>query len=654
MKKKVMPIFARAVMLLLVAVFSAATAWGQTYESTEGTDGEDGEGYENLFDDDTSSKWCVAGFNGMAYVEFFTNVPITPKGYVLTTGDDNSIYPGRNPKSWTIKAKANASDEWTVLTQVTNDWKMQDENEEHYYFYFPNTTAYQFFRFEISAVQHGSVMQLSEFSFLDYANSSDLGTATVQGASRYIYNGSPINLGKSLIDVNGNVIPEDKYTLVIFNEDDDEVSADNVTELGDYKMFFTPTSGSDYSGQLEFHFSVRLWQGDGGYCGNPDKNNGENVFYDMVTVGGKKTLYIKKNPNVPSTSDFSMRDYDCIEDDEDAVFAPWINADRQETNYGDDEDPFYWFECYLLSCDVESVVIESGVTSIGAAAFYSCLSLTSVTIPASVTSIGNAAFSYSGLTSLNIADGVTSIGDGAFSECPSLTSVTIPASVTSIGVWAFSYCYNLATITLNSNPFIGDNAFNGIKDGATVTMNLPANLADGAKWTTFYNQNYGFQADVNTKVFKVELSGTTLTMHEVDSKIVDYNTAVVLKTTGDGNPVMTLTTSDSNDSQTNNLNGVADLEGLETDGTFYVLGNGTKGVGFYKLASGKKVGLGKAYLSYSGGGAREFFSLDETTGIEDINRETITNNRYYDMQGRRVENPTNGIYIVNGKKVVIK
>ena len=631
MKKKVMPVFARAVMLLLVAVFSAATAWGQTYESTEGTEGEDGEGYVNLFDDDTSTKWCVAGFNGMAYVEFQTDNPITPQGYVLTTGDDNSTYPGRNPKSWTIKAKANASDEWTVLTQVTNDWKMQDEDKEPYYFYFPNTTAYQFFRFEISAVQHGSVMQLSEFSFLDYANSYDLGTATVQGASRYIYNGSPINLGKSLIDVNGNVIPEDKYTLVIKNENDDEVSADNVTEQGDYKMFFTPTSGSGYSGNLEFHFSVRIWQGDGGYCGNPDKNNGENVFYDKVTVGGKKTLYIKKNPNVPSTSDFSMGDYNDNEDDEDAVFAPWINADRQETNYGDDEDPLYFFECYLLSCDVESVVIESGVTSIGAAAFYSC----------------------SGLTSLNIADGVTSIGDAAFSECSNLATITIPASVTSIGVWAFSYCYGLATITLNSNPFIGDNAF---PDGATVTMNLPANLADDAKWTTFYNMNYAFEADANTQVFKVELNGTELTMHEVEDKIVNGGLPVVLKTKGAGNPnpVMTLTTSDSNDSQTNNLNGVADLEGLETDGTFYVLGNGTKGVGFYKLASGKKVGLGKAYLSYSGGGAREFFGLEETTGIEDINRETITNNRYYDLQGRRVENPTNGIYIVNGKKVVIK
>ena len=44
----------------------------------------------------------------------------------------------------------------------------------------------------------------------------------------------------------------------------------------------------------------------------------------------------------------------------------------------------------------------------------------------------------------------------------------------------------------------------------------------------------------------------------------------------------------------------------------------------------------------------------ETTGIADVNRETITNNRYYDLQGRRVMQPAKGLYINNGKKVMIK
>ena len=53
--------------------------------------------------------------------------------------------------------------------------------------------------------------------------------------------------------------------------------------------------------------------------------------------------------------------------------------------------------------------------------------------------------------------------------------------------------------------------------------------------------------------------------------------------------------------------------------------------------------------------ARIGFSFDEATGIRDNNRETITNNRYYDLQGRSVGTPARkGLYINNGKKVVVK
>ena len=47
-------------------------------------------------------------------------------------------------------------------------------------------------------------------------------------------------------------------------------------------------------------------------------------------------------------------------------------------------------------------------------------------------------------------------------------------------------------------------------------------------------------------------------------------------------------------------------------------------------------------------------SIEEATGIANMNRETITNNQYYTLDGRLVENPSAGVYIVNGKKVVIK
>ena len=45
---------------------------------------------------------------------------------------------------------------------------------------------------------------------------------------------------------------------------------------------------------------------------------------------------------------------------------------------------------------------------------------------------------------------------------------------------------------------------------------------------------------------------------------------------------------------------------------------------------------------------------EETTGI-DNSQTTIGNSQVvYDLQGRRVDNPTKGVYIVNGKKVILK
>ncbi len=255
-----------------------------------------------------------------------------------------------------------------------------------------------------------------------------------------------------------------------------------------------------------------------------------------------------------------------------------------------------------------------------------------------------------------------------------ITRVVVGDGVTSICDGAFAGCASLAMVTLNSNPFIGEGAFKDIKDDATVTMNLKANLADGAYWTTFYNENYAFQADANTQVFKVTLSGTALTMHEVEDKIVDGGKPVVLKTTDD-HLVMTLTTSASTNEDGDDLRGVSAPEGQTTDGTMFVLNyTAANGVGFYKLAAGKSLGVGKAYLTYSGSLAREFFSFDESTSVD---HSTLTidhsSEAIYDLQGRRMERSMfnvqrsmlqKGLYIVrsaegrlqgkNGKKVVIK
>lgn len=85
-------------------------------------------------------------------------------------------------------------------------------------------------------------------------------------------------------------------------------------------------------------------------------------------------------------------------------------------------------------------------------------------------------------------------------------------------------------------------------------------------------------------------------------------------------------------------------------------------IGFYKLNSAvTSVPGNKAFLVLTSteAQAKSFvlsFDDGETTGIETINVEknAAEDGVYYDLQGHRVEHPTRGIYILNGKKVVVK
>ena len=105
--------------------------------------------------------------------------------------------------------------------------------------------------------------------------------------------------------------------------------------------------------------------------------------------------------------------------------------------------------------DIKTVVIQSGVTSIGSQAFLQCGNLTTVIIPETVKSIKRQAFdNCSDLTSITLPEGLESIGEKAFNYCIRLTSITIPKSVTRISRCAFRDWESSQTIYIKNKKSV--------------------------------------------------------------------------------------------------------------------------------------------------------------------------------------------------------
>ena len=123
---------------------------------------------------------------------------------------------------------------------------------------------------------------------------------------------------------------------------------------------------------------------------------------------------------------------------------------------------------------------------------WSGLQITSVIINSGVTTIGNRAFvNCSGMASVTISNSVTSIGMSAFFNCTSLTSIEIPNSVTSIESYAFDSCTGLKSITCLAvtPPTMGEGVFYEL-DCSTINLMVPAESVEDYKnadqWKDFF------------------------------------------------------------------------------------------------------------------------------------------------------------------------
>lgn len=178
-----------------------------------------------------------------------------------------------------------------------------------------------------------------------------------------------------------------------------------------------------------------------------------------------------------------------LTEDNNGDYTLMISGTGAMTDYSAKGDaPWFW-----ANKQIRRIVIEDGVTTIGAHTFQACDRFHTIAIPASVTSIGNAAFqSCTSLETIDLsnANNLESIGEDAFHYCYNLAEISIPDSVKAIGANAFFDCHALKNVTISTSSkmeTIGTAAFAYCSMLKSIT--IPAGVKEIAEIT--------FSADIN-------------------------------------------------------------------------------------------------------------------------------------------------------------
>ena len=217
-----------------------------------------------------------------------------------------------------------------------------------------------------------------------------------------------------------------------------------------------------------------------------------------------------------------------------------------------------------------------------------------------------------------------------------------------------------ADISNTSNSYSSSSNRPSVKFWKNITIN---NEGDDGYYSTYYDSSTNRLADSDTEVYigALNVAKTELILTKVDDRIIKAGEGVILKRATNSAATLTpINTESAADYTSNDLTGVDVSTAKNTiSGTVYVLSKVNNVVGFYQY-TGANLGAHKAYLGISGSNNAPAYTFsfgdnDGTTGINDVrSQKEDGRGDVYDLQGRRVAQPTKGLYIVNGKKIIIK
>lgn len=341
-----------------------------------------------------------------------------------------------------------------------------------------------------------------------------------------------------------------------------------------------------------------------------------------------------------------------------------------------------FYNCEQLS----DVKLPKELTYIGDHAFYKS-PIASITFPRSLQKIDAWAFQNTQLTNVVIPTQCSSIEQGAFIANANLTTVVINGLECYLAYQAFCNCSKLTDIYItskekpvaerygfpfNNNPKVHVmkdfvDIFSGLKTSEnynpcnTTNFDSKFSLTLGKEWTTFtsaYNLDFSGVEGLTAYTAKYNEANNAVALTPV--KKVKAHTGLILKGEKGKTYTLPILASDAD-----GLDAVTDNQLVDCVDAVWSTGRKND----YFLSNGKFVKSdndgwalpGKSFLYISSGRVNQSESplrvyVDNTaTAINGItNNPVVKDEAYYNLQGVKVQHPQHGVFIHNGKKVVLK
>lgn len=335
--------------------------------------------------------------------------------------------------------------------------------------------------------------------------------------------------------------------------------------------------------------------------------------------------------------------------------------------------------CFYNCQQLNDVKLPIKLTDIGECAFYKS-AIASITFPPFLQKIDAWAFQYTQLTNVVIPTKTGHIGDGAFSDNANLKTVVVNGSECYLAVSAFAKCPTLTDVYITSDkepnaerygsPFDNNptvhvvpnylEIFKGLNTCNTTNFVSDLSITPDNEWTTFtsaYNLDFSGVEGLTAYTAKYDKANDAVVLTQV--KKVPAHTGLILKCEADNTYTLPILASDEAkfDAVDNQLIGCVDALWSTGRNQDYFLYNGE----FVKSKNDGWVLPGKSYLFINGGrnnvsaSPLRFYVGNTSTAIDGItNNPVVKDDAYYNLQGVKVQRPQHGVFIHNGKKVVLK